>query len=149
MINEALLAIPIRVHRNKTVAVFQTIFKRVWNCLLCLLSFLSVKHWSEGTYDLPYKIHDFPSRRSVKNCTCLCLLHVRPKTRGVEGLLPKLRAFLTNLMYITLIIFLQSRLDIEYTRYLVFISHRNNVSLQPNIFFELYFDICAMYIGGI
>ena len=58
-------------------------------------------------------------------------------------------------MYITLIIFLQSTVYIiEYTLYLcvlilhfkvVFILHRNNVSLQTNIFFEPYLDdICAM-----
>ena len=90
----------------------------MWNCLLCFLSFLSVKHWSEGTYDRPYKNPCFPSR-SVKNCTCLHLLHanVSLKTRGVEGLLPKLRAFLTNLFTCTLIIFLQS-IIIKYTLYL-------------------------------
>ena len=102
------------------------------------------------------KIHVFPSRRSVKNCTCLHLLHanVRLKTRGVEGLLPKLRAFLTNLHvhYI-------NNLSAKYTVYrvysvslctdiafkVVFILHRNNVSLQTNIFFEPYLDdICAI-----
>ena len=97
MINEALPAIPIIVYTKQNSSFFNY-FKRVWNCLLCFLSFLSVKHWSEGTYDRPYKNPCFPSR-SVKNCTCLHLLHanVRLKTRGVEGLLPKLRAFLTIL----------------------------------------------------
>ena len=70
------------------------------------------------------KIHVFPSR-SMKNCTCLHLLHAneRLKTRGVEGLLPNFRAFLTNL-HVHYIIFLQSRLYIEYMLYLcVLILH--------------------------
>ena len=77
----------------------------------------------------------------MKNCTCLHLGHanVRLKTRGVEGLLPKLRAFLTILHVVYCII--------KYTLYLcvvniafkvVFILHRNNVSLQTNIFFQPY-----------
>ena len=47
MIHEALPAI---LEQIKTVAFFKP-FKRVWNCSLCFVSFLSVKHWTEGTYD--------------------------------------------------------------------------------------------------
>ena len=100
------------------------------------------------------KILCFPSR-SVKNCTCLHFLHanVRLKTRGVEGLLPNLRVFLTNLHvhYI-------NNLSAKYNNKVYSVSlcsniafkvvcilHRNNVSLQTNIFFQPYLDICAIY----
>ena len=56
-------------------------------------------------------------------------------------------------MHITLTIFLQivlynrvysvSCINIAFK--VVFILHRNNVSLQANIFFQPYLDICAMY----
>ena len=117
--------LPYQLYTNKTVAFFQTILKECgivhFAFLVSFLSNISRK----ALMTCHRKIHVFPSRRSVKNYTCLNLLHanVRLKTRGVEGLLPKLRAFLIY-MYITLIIFLQSRLYIEYTLYLcVMILH--------------------------
>ena len=156
MINEALPAVPIIiVYKHKTI--FKLFKKIVWNCSLCFVSFLSVKPWTEETA-LPCKNPCFPSKRSMKICTCLHLLHANIwlKARCVEGLLPKLRAFLTHLHvhYINNLSAKYCIYIIEYTLYLcvlilhfkvVFILHRNNVSLQTNIFFEPYLDdICAM-----
>ena len=129
MINEALLAISIIYKQNSSF--FQTILKEcgIVHCAFWV-SFLS-NIGRKALMTCHRKIHVFPSRRSVKNCTCLNLLHanVRLKTRGVEGLLPKLRAFLIY-MYITLIIFLQSM-----TVYRVYsVSLCNHICTEMNFF---------------
>ena len=124
MINEALPAIPIIVYKQNS-SFFQTILKEcgIVHCAFWV-SFLS----NIGRKELMTchtKIHVFPSRRS-ENCTCLHLLHanVMLKTRGVEGLLPKLRAFLTNL-HVHYINNLSAKYTVyEYTLYLcVLILH--------------------------
>ena len=66
MIHEALSAILIRADKNSS---FFKPFKRVWNCSLCFVSFLSVKHWTEGTYDG----HAYKSVSKQKKCEHLHL----------------------------------------------------------------------------
>ena len=82
MINEALPAIPIIVYTNKTVALKKNYFKRVWNCSLCFLSFLFVKHLSEGTYDLPYKTPCFSKQNKCEKLHLFALIACKWKAKN-------------------------------------------------------------------
>ena len=112
------------------------------------------------------KIHVFFKQKKYENLHLFGLIackYMAKKSRCVEGLFPKWRAFLTNLHNIHFIENLSAKYCILYKVYseplctdialmlkvvfILSILHRNNVSLQTNIFFEplCYLDICAVY----
>ena len=93
MIHEALPAILIRADKS---SFFQTILKSV-ELFIVLCEFPFCQTLDGRNLWWPYK--SMFLSRSVKICTCLPLLHANIwlKSRCVEGLLLKCRAFLTNL----------------------------------------------------